>query len=199
MIRAVVARRQSRTWRLDVLLPLAIVALVAAGMVATGRHPFCECGTIRLWSGDVWSNENSQQLADAYSFTHVIHGVLFFWMLQPLAGIAPLWLRRVIALGIEAAWEIAENSDFVIQRYREATASLDYYGDSALNSVGDILFCLLGFWLATRLSGRAAAIGLVVVEVALALWIRDSLLLNIVMLLYPIEAIKQWQLAGAIR
>jgi hypothetical protein len=184
-------------WRRELLLPLAIVALLAALMLAMGRHPFCRCGVIGLWSGDIWSSQNSQQLADAYSFTHVTHGVLFYWLLRPLAGAVPLWLRRVIALAIEAAWELFENTDYVIQRYREATVSLDYYGDSVLNSAGDLLFCLIGFWLAARLSGRVALAGIVLVEIGLTLWIRDSLLLNVLMLLYPIQAIKEWQLAGA--
>jgi hypothetical protein len=182
---------------LDLLLPLAILVLDAVVMLAMGRHPFCQCGWVSLWSGDIWSSENSQQLADAYSFTHITHGVLFYWLLLPLAGAVPLWLRRALALGIETAWELFENTDYVIQRYREATVSLDYYGDSVLNSAGDLAFCLVGFWLATRLPGRVTVVGVVLSEVALALWIRDGLLLNVLMLLYPIQAIKDWQLAGA--
>ena len=182
---------------LDLLLPIGVLALMAGVMLAMGRHPFCQCGVVRLWSGDIWSSENSQQLADPYSFTHVTHGVLFYWLLRPLAGRVPLWARRLAALGIETAWELFENTDYVIQRYREATVSLDYYGDSVLNSVGDLAFCLVGFWLAARLPWRVMLAGVVLTEVALALWIRESLLLNIVMLLYPIQAIKDWQLAGA--
>ena len=179
------------------LLPVAILVVDAVVMLAMGRHVVCECGVVSLWSGDVWSNQNSQQLADAYSFTHVTHGVLFFWLLWPLSGGVPLWVRRAIALAIESGWELFENTDFVIQRYREATVSLDYNGDSVLNSVGDVSFCLVGFWLAARLPWRYALAGVVATELVLTFWIRDSLLLNVVMLLYPIAAIKAWQLAGA--
>jgi hypothetical protein len=194
-VSSLAARRA--VWRLDLLLPLALVGMVAALMLATGQHAFCRCGVVGLWSGDVWSSQNSQQLADAYSFTHVTHGVLFYWLLRPLSPSLPLWSRRVLALAIEAAWELFENTDYVIQRYREATVSLDYNGDSVLNSTGDLLCCLVGFWLATRLPGRVVLVGVVLVEVALTLWIRDSLLLNVLMLLYPIPAIREWQLAGA--
>jgi hypothetical protein len=182
---------------IDAALLAVLIAIDLATLLAMGRGAVCRCGVVGLWSGDVWSNQNSQQLADAYSFTHVTHGVLFYWLLRPLAGRLAFGLRAVLALSIEATWEVFENTDATIQRYREATISLDYYGDSVLNSFGDLLFCLIGFALASRLPGRVALVGVVVLEVLLALWIRDSLLLNILMLISPIQAIKDWQLQGA--
>ena len=175
-----------------------VAAIVAGGAVALwliGQPLFCRCGTIALWSGDIWSNQNSQQFADPYSFTHITHGVLFFGALYALRGRLALSWRLVLATVIEVSWEVAENTDAVINRYREATISLDYFGDSVLNSSFDALFCVLGFALASRLPWRVSAAGVVATEVALALTIRDSLLLNIVMLIYPIEAIRVWQLS----
>jgi hypothetical protein len=191
------ARPGSPIARFDVAILLALAAVEVATLLAMGREAVCRCGVVGLWSGDVWSNQNSQQLADPYSFTHLTHGVLFYWLLRLLAGRQPLGLRAILALSIEAVWEVFENTDATIQRYREATISLDYYGDSALNSFGDLLCCLLGFALAARLPGRVALVGVVVLEVVLAVWIRDSLALNILMLIRPIQAIKDWQLGGA--
>ena len=185
--------------RAGVLVPALLVAgLVAAGAVtlwAMGHPLFCRCGQIALWSGDIWSNQNSQQVADPYSFTHLTHGVLFFWGLYGLRRWIGLPWRLVVAMAIEVAWEIAENTPYVINRYREATISLDYVGDSVLNSTCDALFCLIGFAIASKLPGRAALAGIVVIEVVLALTIRDGLLLNIVMLLVPIPAVREWQAA----
>jgi hypothetical protein len=189
--------RAARLSGLDVVILAMLAAVEVATLLAMGRSATCRCGVVGLWSGDVWSNQNSQQLADAYSFTHLTHGVLFYWLLRGVAGRLPPGLRAILAISIETIWEVFENTDATIQRYREATISLDYYGDSALNSFGDLLFCLIGFSLAARLPGRVALLGVVVLEVALALWIRDSLLLNVLMLLYPIQLIKDWQLAGA--
>jgi hypothetical protein len=189
--------RPARLSGLDALILTLLAAAEVGTLLAMGRSATCRCGVVSLWSGDIWSNQNSQQLADAYSFTHVTHGVLFYWLLRGLAGRLPLGLRAILALSIEAVWEVFENTDATIQRYREATISLDYYGDSVLNSFGDLLFCLIGFALAARLPGRVALVGVVLLEIVLALWIRDSLLLNVLMLLYPIQLIKDWQLAGA--
>ncbi len=175
---------------------VAAIVLVAAGILwAMGQPVFCRCGVIALWSGDIYSNQNSQQVADPYSFTHITHGVLFFFALLLLAGRLGVAWRLVIATLIEVSWEIAENTDFVINRYREATISLDYFGDSVLNSGFDVLACVLGFALAARLPRKVTVVGILAIEAILLLTIRDSLLLNIVMLLYPIEAIRQWQMA----
>lgn len=181
--------------RSGLCLVAAIILGAAFILWAMGQPVLCRCGIVGLWSGDIYSNQNSQQVADPYSFTHITHGVLFFFALLPLARHIGVAWRLVIATLIEVSWEIAENTDFVINRYREATISLDYFGDSVLNSSFDVLACVLGFALAARLPWRVAVVGIVAIEVVLALTIRDSLLLNIVMLLYPIEAIREWQMA----
>jgi uncharacterized membrane protein YjdF len=191
---AVVRRRTFSPWVVDAAVVLAVFAVAATLERAMGRQAMCACGTFRLWVGDVWSAENSQQLTDPYSFTHVEHGILFYWLLRAIAPRMSLGRRLALALSIEAAWEVAENTNTVIQRYREATVSLLYDGDTVLNTLGDLLCCLLGFGLASRLPGRLAFALVVVTEVALAIWIRDGLLLNVLMLLYPIEAVRRWQL-----
>jgi hypothetical protein len=156
----------------------------------------CSCGYLLVWSGDPWSAHNSQHLLDPYSFTHVLHGFLLYGL---LALIVP-WLRAVwrlsLAVLIEALWEVLENSEFVIQRYREETAALGYRGDAIVNSLTDILLCGLGFVLARHLGLRRTLALFLVTEAVLVLWIRDSLLLNIVMLVYPMDAVKLWQAAG---
>lgn len=142
----------------------------------------------------MWSTHNSQHLVDWYSFSHVQHGLVFYGLLHLVARKRSLGWRLVVSTAIEAFWEVLENSPIIIDRYREVTASLDYYGDSILNSVSDIGCCVFGFWLATRLSARASVVLFVVIEVVMVLWIRDSLLLNVLMLTWPIEAIRRWQL-----
>ena len=178
-------------------LAMALVLLGAAYQLRSqGRLWWCSCDYLLLWSGDPWSSDNSQHLLDPYSFTHVLHGFLFCGL---IALIAPrlteawqLWL----AVSMEAAWEAVENSRFVIERYREETAALGYRGDTVVNSLADILLCAIGFVLARRLGfGRTLAL-FVVTEVALAIWIRDNLSLNVLMLIYPIEAVREWQAAG---
>lgn len=182
--------------RRTIAIVAGITAATAGVLTAMGRTLVCTCGKVTLWSGDIWSNENSQQLADAYSFTHLAHGIIFFLLLQLGAPKLSVQARLIIATLIESAWEITENTDMVINRYREVTISLDYYGDSVLNSTGDILAFVIGFLIATRLPWRYAIALLVVMETALAFWIRDGLLLNIIMLLSPIDALRQWQAGG---
>jgi len=181
--------------RTGIALSLALVAGGALVLWLMGQPVLCRCGVVALWSGDIMSNQNSQQVADPYTFTHVTHGLLFFFLLLPLAGWLALPWRLVIATVIEVAWEIAENTDAVINRYREATISLDYFGDSVLNSSSDVLFCLVGFGIASRLPWRASVALIAAIEVVLVLTIRDSLLLNILMLLYPVDAVREWQMA----
>lgn len=172
---------------------LAILALVASVQLAMGRVPWCTCGTIRLWHGQVLSAENSQHLTDWYTPSHVVHGLLFYGALHLLAPRWPLSWRAVAATAVEAAWEIAENTDAVIRHYREATISLDYFGDSVVNSLSDILAMLAGFALAARLPvWGAVLLGLGLELLALAA-IRDNLTLNVLMLLWPSEAIRAWQ------
>jgi hypothetical protein len=181
-----------------------IVAMMAT-MHAQGRLWFSSTGVIKLWHSDVWSNECSQQWADPYSVTHVSHGVIFAGFFWWLAKIISRWgvtwpgetKWQVVAGTILAAgWEMLENSTFVIERYRTATMSLDYLGDSIFNAVGDLCSCGIGYFLA-RWIGLRWSIGLLVVsELLLLLLIRDNLTLNIIMLVRPIEAIKRWQMVG---
>jgi hypothetical protein len=183
------------------LWPLVALAAVLVATVTIlrqqGRLWICECGRVYLWVGDIWSSDNSQHLTDPYSFTHLLHGVVFFWALALLLPRVSLLWRFVIAIGLEATWEVAENTEFIINRYREATASLGYNGDTIVNSLGDIAMCGLGFWLAWKIGWRWSLLLFVVVELLLTFWIRDSLLLSILMLVYPIDAIKTWQLGLA--
>jgi hypothetical protein len=178
------------------LWPLAIL-VAALGMtsilLAMGRVPICACGTVKLWHGAVNSAENSQHLADWYSPSHLVHGLLFYALFRALAPRAPLGPRALLATLLEAAWEVAENTDMVIRRYREATMALGYEGDSVVNSVADLGFMLVGFWLAARLPVWASVVLGIGLELLALAVIRDNLTLNVLMLLYPVPAIRDWQ------
>jgi hypothetical protein len=158
-----------------------------------GRTLWCKCGGLSPWSWEIYSQHNSQHLIDPYFFTHVLHGFIFFGALWPLRHRLSERVRMMTAFVIEAAWEILENSPIIIERYREATISLDYYGDSIANSVSDLLACLLGYVIASRIRWYYSVTIFIVVELGLLLTIRDSLLLNVIMLVYPSDAILQWQ------
>jgi hypothetical protein len=173
-----------------------IVAAAAAIELAMGRVPWCSCGHIKLWHGVVKSSENSQQITDWYTFSHVVHGLGFYFLLWMAARRLPVGARFVMAVLVEAGWEVLENTPMVIERYRAATISLDYYGDSVINSTSDILAMMFGFWLARRLPPWVSVTLTLVIELALATIIRDNLTLNILMLIHPFETIKRWQLGA---
>ena len=180
---------------IHVLAVIGILAFTALIELRMGRLPFCKCGLIRLWSGNIWSNQASQQFTDPYTFTHILHGVLLYALVWKLTGKRlSVAGRFVAAVMLESAWEVFENTDFIIQRYRDVTISLDYFGDSILNSLGDICGMMLGFLVAYKLPVRVVIAGSVLLDLFLLLWIHDSFVLNILMLIYPVEAIKNWQM-----
>lgn len=175
----------------------AILAAVAATQYALGRLPICACGHVAFWEGEVWSSGNSQHLTDWYTLSHLAHGFIFHALLRWWRPGWSLAWRAVAALLIEGAWEVAENTPMVIDRYRDVTASLDYHGDTIVNSFGDGVAMLAGFFLAARLPVAVSVAAVLAME-GLAGWmIRDNLALNVLMLLWPIEAVREWQMQGA--
>jgi Protein of unknown function (DUF2585) len=179
-----------------VLVVAGLLALLAIVLLAMGRVPWCKCGYVKLWHGVVMSSENSQHITDWYTFSHIIHGFGLYGVFWFFGGSWPLGLRLALVTAVEVLWEIFENTDFVIHRYREATIALDYYGDSVINSEADALACVLGFMLAARLPVWATVALAFVLEAVVAYVIRDNLILNIIMLIYPSESIKEWQLGA---
>lgn len=182
------------------LVPLGIAILTVAAMTLilrlNGRVWWCKLGDWAIYINEAWnSSHTSQHLFDPYTFTHVLHGVAFFWIISRLFEKATSGWAVLTAVVLESAWEIFENSRFIIEKYRANTASLDYFGDSVFNSVGDLLACVIGFWIAAKIGLWRSLIFFVLVEVILLLWIRDSLLLNILMLIYPLDGIKAWQMS----
>ena len=189
-------RRKGRRWQADVAAVIGIVCVTALLEISMGRTLTYRNGPIRPWVSEVHSDQNSQQVSDWYTFSHIIHGALFYGATHLVMGPASLGLRLATAVAIEATWESYENTDTVINRYRAATIALGYYGDSVLNSMSDVLACILGFLLASRLRWWWTLSWVVTAEVVVAMFIRDNLTLNIIMLIWPIEAIKRWQMGG---
>jgi len=179
--------------RTQAAIVVALVAAAAIILYAMGHPLICKCGFVKLWHFDVVSAENSQHLFDWYTPSHVIHGFLFyalFWLIAPRMSFGQ---RLILAVMVEASWEVVENTDFVINKYREATVSLDYYGDSVLNSVSDIAFMIAGFFLAARLPVWLSVVLAIALEVFVGVMIRDGLTLNVIMLVWPLDQILQWQ------
>jgi len=183
----------NRTVLNSLLLVAGFVGATAIILYTMGQPLICKCGYVKLWHGVVISSENSQHLSDWYTPSHIIHGILFFGLFTFLLKKASLKLRLALSLVLECAWEILENTDMIINRYREATISLDYFGDSVINSSADILAMVVGFFLAARLPVWASVAIIVVFEATTTWLIRDGLALNILMLVWPLEAVKAWQ------
>jgi hypothetical protein len=177
---------------------LALIALLAFTtyfLYSQGRFWICSCGFVKLWAGDIWSAiDNSQHIIDPYSFSHIQHGLLFYWLVAWVLPRLSLAWRFVAAMTIESGWEMFENSSVMIRRYNEMTISKDYTGDTIINSFSDLAMCTLGFWIAHYLGFRRTLVLFIAIEVVMILWIRDSMFLNIIMLLFPIEAIRNWQM-----
>jgi hypothetical protein len=179
------------------VIPALLLVAIALILLVMGREAICKCGTIKLWHGQTVSAENSQHVSDWYTFSHIIHGFIFYavaFVFCRWRGWRFDWSKALVAaIIVEGAWEIFENTDFVINRYRAQTIALDYYGDSVLNSVADTLWMAFGFLMAAKLSWKTTLSLALIMEVGVGLLIRDNLTLNIIMLLWPIEAIKTWQ------
>ncbi len=173
-----------------------ILAATGVILLAMGREPWCKCGQAVPFSWDIWSQHNSQHLIDPYFFTHVLHGIIFYGMLRWLWKSGSVTNRFVMAVLLESAWEVLENTPLVIERYRTVTMSLDYYGDSVANSLMDVIACAVGFGIAYRLKSWQSVAIIAATELALLLTIRDCLALNVLMLISPIEAVKEWQMGA---
>jgi Protein of unknown function (DUF2585) len=187
--------RKSDRSRFLLIVATGLVLLAMAVLLrAEGRSFLCACGHFAVWIGEWCSSNTSQQLLDPYSFTHVLHGFLFFWLIALLFRRMPLGWQFWLALLLESAWEVFENTSFVINKYRNETAALGYQGDTVVNSIGDLACAMVGFLLAQRLGLRRSLIVFIFIELVLTLWIHDSLLLQVLMLVRPIEAIKLWQM-----
>jgi len=177
------------------LFALGIIGVTAWALHWMGHLPICKCGYVKLWHGGRGDSEVSQHLADWYTYSHILHGIVFYWLLTVISrGHLSVAARLVIATLIEGAWEVFENTPFIINRYRAQTISRDYFGDSIVNSVGDILAMLVGFLLAARLPAWVTVFLFIATEVVMFAMLRDNLLLNVVMLVYPMEWIRQLQM-----
>jgi hypothetical protein len=174
----------------------AIITLTGCIEWSMGRSLLGPDDRFGWWEGDIWSSENSQRLIDPYSFSHLVHGMAFYALLGVVARKLPAQRRFLMAVLLEAGWEILENSPIIIHRYRAVTISLGYVGDSILNSLSDVVMMSVAFLFAGRVRPWVSVAVVLLLEIGCVLWIRDNLTLNIIMLIYPIQAIKAWQMAG---
>lgn len=193
MVESHVDWRRQIAYSLLILLTILLVQIVTEHQM--GRVWTCACGTIKLFEPAVHSSGNSQQISDWYTPSHIIHGFLFYGLTWLFLRRQPIALRLGIAALIETAWEILENSPIIIDRYRAGTIAYDYVGDSILNSSMDTVFMAIGFLLAWRLPIWLTVTLALTAEIATGVLIRDNLTLNVIMLIWPIEAIKAWQSA----
>jgi hypothetical protein len=190
------APRFRRPWIYGSLAVAGILAATVFQLRRQGRLWWCASGDLSPWASHIGSRHTSQHLFDPYTFTHLLHGFIICGLLALLLSRLAVYWRLILAVLIEAAWEIFENTNYVINRYREATAAIGYTGDSIFNSLGDILACVAGFVVAFKLGLRRSVLVFLLTELCLLIWIRDSLLLNIILLIHPVEAIKSWQMGG---
>src|SRR5436305_14248364 len=179
--------------RRALILSIAILVAAAAALLAMGRNPICTCGSVDLWVGARDSPQTSQMLADWYSLSHIVHGLLLYAALWLVARRWPVERRFLIAVLVEAGWEVIENTPMVIDRYRATTAALGYTGDSVINSLSDIVMMALGFLIARKLPVRTTILLLILLELVPLYVIRDNLTLNLIALIAPNHAIQAWQ------
>jgi hypothetical protein len=179
--------------RITALVILGIMAVQALVLHLMGRVWICSCGTVRFWVGDIWSPELSQQLFDWYTFSHIVHGILFYGLLRLVLPRAPVLVRLAIAVGLEVSWEIAENSPWVIEAYRQQALAAGYTGDSILNSLSDTVAMMTGFALARWLPWKATVALALALEIVVGALVRDNLTLNILNFVHRFPAIEAWQ------
>jgi hypothetical protein len=183
-------------WLAPLVVVVALLALQGTMLYLDGQPPICACGTIRLWQGTIASPENSQQLTDWYTPSHIIHGILFYALTRLLAPGLPVLWRLAVALGIEVSWEVLENSPMIIERYRQQALAQGYSGDSILNSLSDSLAMVLGFVLAWRLKPWQSVALVLIAEITTGVVVRDNLTLNVIQLIAPSDTIARWQSGG---
>lgn len=191
-------RPQDRRWNSALIASACVLAVMVVAMYLESRIWWCKCGEATIWISDVWTSHCSQHLLDPYSFSHFSHGLIFAGLFGFIGARRrwPVPWQLFTSITTAAAWEVAENSPFVINRYRTVTMSLDYLGDSIINAVGDVLCCILGFFVARKLGTWKTIALFAIIEIVMLVTMKDNLTLNVIMLISPIQAIKNWQTAG---